>query len=295
MKVDILLPIYNSPEETRACIESIIKVTPKENYTLYLLDDCSPEPEIKNITNYFSNTNLNVKAYRNEKNKGFPANVNNGFRMTANDVVILNSDTIVTPGWLEGLHRAATSESKVAAVGPLSNYGMITSVPSIYQEVNDGTSIERIVEFIRNEKIADYPQTPMLVGFCMYITREALEEIGVLDEETFKKGYGEETDWCLRAREKGYKLLIAKDTYVYHVGGASFGEEKIPLQKRAAKIIKQRYPNYESEVKRFENNHPLLQLRIKMCRDLSVPLKYRLRYSLRRKKRLLKNMFEKNK
>ncbi|MCU5174419.1 glycosyltransferase family 2 protein [Bacillus paranthracis] len=293
MKVDILLPIYNSPEETRACIESIIKVTPKENYILYLLDDCSPDPEIKNITNYFSNNYFNVKVYRNEKNKGFPANVNNGFRITTNDVVILNSDTIVTPGWLEGLHRAATSESKVAAVGPLSNYGMITSVPSIYQEVNDGANIERVVEFIRREKIADYPQTPMLVGFCMYIPREALDKIGVLDEETFRKGYGEETDWCLRAREKGYKLLIATDTYVYHVGGTSFGEEKIPLQKRAAKIIKQRYPDYEGEIKRFENNHPLLELRIKMCRNLNVPLKYRLRYSLRRKKRILKDMFQK--
>ncbi|MGG0185084.1 glycosyltransferase family 2 protein [Bacillus rhizoplanae] len=290
MKVDIILPIYNSPKETRACIESIIQTTPEESYTLYLLDDCSPEPEIQSITSYFSSKYNNVIAYRNEQNKGFPDNVNNGFRMTINDVVILNSDTIVTKGWLEGLYKASMSQPKVAAVGPLSNYGMVTSVPSIYQEVNDSIGIEKVTKFIRNINSRLYPETPILVGFCMYITRDALNEIGLLDAETFKKGYGEETDWCLRAREKGYKLLVADDTYVYHVGGVSFGKEKLLLQKRAAQIIRKRYPNYANEVQEFEENHPLLNLRVKMSKQLGVSLKYRVRYNLRRKKQLFKKL-----
>lgn len=289
MKIDILLPIYNSPKETRECIESIIKTTAEEMYNLYLLDDCSTDPEIMNITDYYSNKYNNILVYRNEFNKGFPENVNNGFRITGdNDVVILNSDTIVTNGWLKGLYLASKSQPKVAAVGPLSNYGMVSSIPTIYQHVNDSINLLTISNYIKSIK-ASYPETPILVGFCMYIPRKAINEVGLLDAKTFKKGYGEETDWCLRAREKGYKLIIADNIYVFHVGGVSFGEEKKILQDNAAKIIKRRYPNYMYELQKFEINHPLTSLRKKMSKELEVPYKYRIRSYLREKKSLLKS------
>ncbi|RSK28858.1 glycosyltransferase [Bacillus sp. HMF5848] len=289
MKVDILLPIYNSPTETRACIESIITSTPKDNYNLYLLDDCSPNPEIKDILDFYAGRFNNIIAVKNKENKGFPGNVNSGLRITENDVIILNSDTIVTDGWLMGLYNASVSQPKVAAVGPLSNYGIISSVPTIYQQINDSIDINRINKIIRNSSKM-YIEAPVLIGFCMYLTRKALNEIGLLDEATFKKGYGEEIDWCLRAREMGYKILISTDTYVYHKGGTSFGQEKIELQKRHEEIINKRYKNYSREVEDFELNHPLLELRRKMSKEIGVSILFRTRYNLRRKKLLLKRI-----
>ncbi|PAF15527.1 glycosyltransferase, partial [Terribacillus saccharophilus] len=135
--IDIILPIYNSPKETKNCISSIIKNTDNDKYNLYLLDDCSTDKEIQEITMYFSGNHDNIHTIKNKTNLGFPGNVNQGFSLSSNDVVILNSDTIVTKHWLENLKLAAETHQSIAAVGPLSNYGIISSVPSIYESVNN--------------------------------------------------------------------------------------------------------------------------------------------------------------
>lgn len=285
MKVEIILPIYNSPEDTRACIESIIRETPEDSYLLYLLDDCSSDNEITTITEYYSSHFDHIYTTRNDKNLGFPGTVNSGLNMTSQDVILLNSDTLVSAGWLEGLQRAIKSSDNIAAVGPLSNYGLISSVPSIYQEVNDKYPIKEVIACINQFSEHSYPEVPVLSGFCMYISRTAINAVGLLDAKTFKKGYGEETDWCLRARQQGYKLILADDTYVFHVGGVSFGEEKQQRVRISEAVIDKRYPEYRKEITSYDNDHPLIVLRRKMSKTLRVPLKFRLRYQLRIRKK----------
>lgn len=287
MKIDILLPIYNSPNETSRCIDSIMRSTNINMFNLYLLDDCSTDSKISDITNFYSSKYRNCKVIRNKKNLGFPNNVNNGIHISDNDVVILNSDTIVTENWLERLYLASISRNNIGAVGPLSNYGIISSVPTVYPEVNNKININQIIKYLHSYGNSIYPETPVLIGFCMYITRKAINDVGTFDSATFKKGYGEEVDWCLRARKRGYKLIIADDVFVYHEGGISFGKEKESLLKTSAELINERYPYYQKDVKTFERNHPLVTLRVKMSKQLNVPIKFRLKYYLRRKKYLI--------
>ena len=68
------------------------------------------------------------------------------------------------------------------------------------------------------------PEVITGVGFCMYVTRQALDLCGLLDEETFGRGYGEEVDFCLRASRLGLRHLVEDSTFVYHRGGVSFGD-----------------------------------------------------------------------
>lgn len=268
-KVDILLPIYNSYEETKNCIESIYQCTKMEAFDLYLLDDKSPDANIPELTTYFSDKYANIISIRNEQNLGFPANVNNGFAVSQHDVIILNSDTLVTEGWLETLAQTAKSDEKIAAVTPMSNYGIISGVPTSNSEINDLFSFQELVKAFNKSKQAGFVEAPLLIGFCMYVKRSALKQIGVFDAETFKRGYGEESDWCMRARKAGLKLAVAKGAYVHHIGGVSFGAEKEKLRSRSKEILVQRYPEIDMELEQFvRKGKGLKEIRKNVMRNL---------------------------
>ncbi|ULT57322.1 glycosyltransferase family 2 protein [Neobacillus drentensis] len=266
-KVDILLPIYNSVSETRNCIESILENTPQDSFNLYLLDDKSTDVQIEYMTKYYSeNYPKNIFAIRNNENLGFPGNVNNGFAITKNDVIILNSDTLVAGNWLKILADVACSDESIAAINPMSNYGVLAGLPTPNSTVNELFSFKELATAFQKSKETGYIETPLLIGFCMYMKRNALKTVGVFDAEAFKRGYGEETDWCMRARQKGYKLAVAKAAYVHHIGGSSFGAEKEQLQKRSREILLQRYPQIDTEIEQFvKGNHFKAMRRNMMC------------------------------
>ena len=71
-----------------------------------------------------------------------------------------------------------------------------------------------------------YPEIPSSHGFCMYIKREAIKKVGLFDEKTFGKGYGEENDFCFRCLNYGYKHILCDDTYVFHKGTQSFLDKR---------------------------------------------------------------------
>ena len=91
-------------------------------------------------------------------------------------------------------------------------------------------------------------EVPTTVGFCMYIRRAALADVGLFDAEAFGRGYGEENDFCLRASARGWRHLLACDTFVYHEGAVSFGAGARLPRDRPWRCCAQRYPHYASLV-----------------------------------------------
>jgi GT2 family glycosyltransferase len=283
VKIDILLPIYNSYEETKNCIESILEYTDPSMYRLYLLDDKSPDPNIQELTSYYSSKYDHINAIRNEQNLGFPGNVNNGFQISSHDVVVINSDTLVTKGWLEGLNEAATSDHSIVAVNPMSNYGIISGLPVTNNEINDLFSYKELVTVFDRNKQSGVVEAPLLIGFCMYMKRSALNEVGQFDAAAFKRGYGEESDWCMRARQQGYKLVVTKNAYVHHIGGVSFGEEKEKLRRQSKEILLKRYPNIDDDLKTFVQTNPFKEIRKGMLKELpflSKPVSFKLKVKM---------------
>ncbi|MFC4323388.1 glycosyltransferase family 2 protein [Litchfieldia salsa] len=272
-KVDILLPIYNSYEETKNCIESVLANTPTGTYNLYLLDDKSPDNKIEELTAAYSKKYEFIVAVRNETNLGFPANVNNGFAISKNDVIVLNSDTLVSDRWLSELKAVANTDKNIAAVNPMSNYGIISGLPTANTELNESFTYDEIYLSYKKHRTSDFVNSPLLIGYCMYMKRSALTEIGNFDAATFKRGYGEESDWCMRARNQGFKLAVAKGSYVHHIGGVSFGAEKEKLRQDSRKVLLERYPQIDSELEEFVKANHFKHMRKGIMKELGFIFK----------------------
>ena len=258
LKVDIIIPIYNAYDEVVRCIESIKKWTDLEKNRLILVNDNSPDERIKTFLDQLKLTNTIV--IHNENNKGFSANINIGMAQSdQNDVILLNSDTVVTQNWIEKLVKCAYSDKAIATVTPLSNNATLCSVPDFLQEnkVPDEYTVDEYAELIERISLRKYPEIPVAHGFCMYVKREVIDKIGNFDAETFGRGYGEETDFCFRAIEVGYHHVMCDDTFILHTGTSSFvSEEKRKYIEAHEKIINDRYPELNRKVQLHCRDNP---------------------------------------
>lgn len=249
--VDIIIPVYNGYEDLQLCIPSVKKYTDLTKHRVILINDCSPDERIAPYLDGLAEEHILV--LHNEKNLGFSANVNKGMAQSKDrDVLLLNSDTIVTEGWLEKIVACAYREAAIGTVTPLSNSATLCSVPVMCQDnpVPENFTVDEYAALIERCSLKRYPRITVAVGFCMFIKRCVIDDIGNFDVETFERGYGEENDFCNRAEQAGYHHVMCDDTFVYHKGTASFDtEEKKALLEAHEAVLKERY------AKQMENNH----------------------------------------
>ncbi len=242
--VDIIIPIYNGYEDLQRCIPSVKKHTDLGKHRLVLINDCSPDERIRPYLDALAGENIMV--LHNEKNLGFSGNVNRGMGLSPDrDVLLLNSDTVVTAGWLDKIIACAYREDSTATVTPLSNSATLCSVPVMCRDnpLPENLTIDEYAELIERCSLRRYPRITVAVGFCMYIKRCVIDDIGGFDAETFGRGYGEENDFCNRAEQAGYHHVMCDDTFVYHKGTASFDTaEKQALLDAHTAVLQERYP-----------------------------------------------------
>ena len=248
--VDIIIPIYNAYEDLQTCIASIFSCTDLSHHRLLLVNDASPDKRILPYIRSLENSNIIV--IENENNLGFSGSINHGIRISKDrDVILLNSDTIVTNSWVEKIINCAYSAAEIATVTPLSNNATLCSVPEFLKEnqLPPGFTLEQYANLIEMASLRVYPRIPVANGFCMYIKREVFDRIGLFDMETFGRGYGEENDFCYRAEQVGYCHVMCDDTYIYHTGTTSFlSDEKRNFIEQHEQILKQRYPEQTMSV-----------------------------------------------
>lgn len=251
LMIDIIVPIYSGYDETKECIESLINTNNKLEHRIVLINDCSPDKNINNMLGNFIDKKLVV--LNNNENIGFVKSVNKGIRFSNNDVILLNSDTIVTDHWIEKLYNAAYSKSNVGTVTALTNNGTLASVPKYNRdnELPSGFTVQQFSDLVEKVSQRAYPVIPTAVGHAMYIKRILIKKVGILDEDSFGMGYGEEIDFSCRAVKKGYKNILADDTFIYHVGGTSFKEKKMKLIAVNKKKLYEKHWWYPFKVKCF--------------------------------------------
>ncbi|MEO0380007.1 MAG: hypothetical protein AAF252_07020, partial [Pseudomonadota bacterium] len=175
------------------------------------------------------------------------------------DVVLLNSDTVVSAGWLDRLSAAAHSAPDIGTVTPLSNNGEITSYPvrSAQNPLPPGVTAAELDALAAEVNQGVTVDLPTGVGFCLFVKADCLAAVGLLDAHRFGKGYGEETDFCLRALRAGWRSVCAADVFVAHVSSVSFGAEKQTLIHRNMPRIRRRYPEYTAMADSFVQDDPL--------------------------------------
>ncbi|TBR24708.1 MAG: glycosyltransferase family 2 protein, partial [Reyranella sp.] len=278
--VDIVICVYNAVEETLDCLESIARNTSLP-HTVTVIDDKSGDTTRLQLRSYVRGKPW-IRLIENEKNLGYTKSANIGMsRSAAEWVVLLNSDTIVTPGWLEGLFEVVQAHPKAAMIGPVSNAASWQSVPELH-DVKGGWSSNPLPEGVRPEDVSrlvnnlsprQFPEATLLNGFCTLMKREVIEQVGFLDEIAFPMGYGEENDLCLRVRKAGYTLVVADHVYVYHVKSASFGSaRRAELSKRGTAQLALKHPEVDMKAVQREMAEltSLTELRKRLRRSLQA-------------------------
>ena len=261
----IVIPVYNGVTALENCFNSLMSSypAPEKNVQFLVINDASPDPAVENLFAmhaFCARPDVTITA--NRKNLGFTGTANRGITMAEKqDIVLLNSDTEIWARSFHVLQHTAYRNSQIASVTPFTNRGSIASLlnwpdgsDTIFQvPVRDLTAI------VEQTAIATPVQSvPTGVGFCMYIKRSALNKVGMLDEKTFGKGYGEENDWSQRAIKKGFHHVICTETYVHHAETQSFTseEKKQALTNNLAKLNK-KHRGYSAQVERYIHSNAL--------------------------------------
>lgn len=251
--VTIVIPVFNALAETLACLESLNGSTTVP-MLVRLIDDGSDQP-VREALEEYSRDKPWVQVHSFDRNRGYTFASDYGIRQARTEwVVLLNSDTVVTRGWLERMLDCARSNPRIAFVGPLSNAASYQSVPKLYDAskkwktntLPPGVSPEDMADIVRRSSSREYPEVPILNGFCTLMNRQAFLEVGGLNPTAFPIGYGEENDLCFRAAKAGFKLAVADDVYVYHVKSASFGgARRKELSKAGDAALRKLHPDVD--------------------------------------------------
>lgn len=262
--VDVIVPVYKGLEETRDCLESVWRSTPRQAYRLVVINDASPEPEVTAWLREVAaadDPQRPLTLLENSENLGFVGTVNRGMALSSSaDVVLLNSDAEVINDWLDRLINAAylASDRPVATVTPFSNNATICSYPRFCEdnELPHGLSLGELDACFARANAGQTVEIPTGIGFCLYIRRDSLDDVGLFDEQRFGKGYGEENDFCMRALEAGWRNVHALDVFAWHKGSVSFGDTQPARVTQALQILHELHPTYESRVYQFIQRDP---------------------------------------
>ena len=216
--VDVIIRVYGAAEFLGPCLESVSAHTDLTRHSVIIVADGPQDFAVESLIADFS-------VLRNDTRRGFVVSANLGMRASSRDVVLLNSDTVVSPRWLEKLIDAAMSLGDAGTVTPLSNNATLLSVPRPFEEnpLPNGFDVASFAALVERVSMRSYPRIPTAVGVCMYIRRALIDEIGFFDEQTFGLGYGEENDFCMRALARGWVHLADDATFIHHAGHRSFG------------------------------------------------------------------------
>ena len=251
--VTVVIPVFNALEETLGCLDSLNGTTTVP-LLASVIDDASDAPVREALVAYAADKPW-IRIHSFAQNRGYTSAADYGIRDARTEwVVLLNSDTVVTRGWLEGMLACARSLPDIAFVGPVSNAASYQSVPELYDatgkwklnQLPSGVTPEDMASIVRQVSAREYPLVPLLNGFCTLMKRSAFIELGGLNVTAFPQGYGEENDLCLRAIKAGLKLAVADDVYVYHVKSASFGGmRRKELSKNGDAALKKLHPEID--------------------------------------------------
>jgi O-antigen biosynthesis protein len=270
--VDIIVPVCGAAEAFARCVESLLAHSDFSTHRLVLaLDGPQPDSTEALAARLTSSLGQGLAVSRSPSRLGFVASVNRGMALSSRDVVLLNSDTQVTAGWIEKLQDAAYSASEIASVTPFSNSATIASLPR-FLETNAlpaGWTLAAFASRVEARSSRAYPRLPTGVGVCLYLKRKALDEIGLFDEASFGLGYGEESEWAMRALKRGYAHALDDATFIFHEGQRSFGAARGRRVAAAHRAMRRLHPEYMATVAAFIRADPIAPLRARVLEDFS--------------------------
>ena len=255
--VTVVVPLYDDLPGIEACLASLAENVDFAVDRVLLTNDAGPlADEIEARVGELVGDHDGFSYHRNPRNLGFVGNCNQAvleLDSTGNDVLLLNSDTVTTRGFIDELAAVLSLSPDHGIVTARSNNATIASLPHRLRDAGSPRSPSRtrrthaaVAAFLPRFTVA-----PVAMGFCYLVRRELIDQYGFFDE-TFAPGYGEENDFCLRVGLDGHSSVLANRALVFHVGSTSFSSDLAPrLRFGHEKILVERYPFYVAAQQRF--------------------------------------------
>jgi GT2 family glycosyltransferase len=217
-EVSIIIPTLNGLPLTKACLASIETHTIVDHEVI-VIDNGSTDGTVEFLRELGAAGK--VIALSNKQNRGFAGAANQGLALArGRRVILLNNDTVVTEAWAARMLSIMATQPGCGLVGPVSNY---VSGPQQIEGLGEMNN-EEIDSFAEGWSLAHQGasvEVKRLVGFCLTIDRAVIDAIGGFDEQFFP-GCFEDDDYGLRAMAAGFGLRIAREVFIYHVGGKAF-------------------------------------------------------------------------
>jgi len=245
-KISVVVLTYNNLDLTKSCLDSLLRWTDYPNLELIVEDNASSDatPDyLRELQGLYPS----IKLLLNDKNLGFSAGNNVGLLAATGDyLVMLNNDTMVTPGWLLTLLRHFETDTSIGLIGPVTN--------------NIGNQAKINISYSKREEMLPlsmvYTMTHMgrhfplstAAFFCVMMSREVFEKVGTLDEN-FGRGFFEDDDYCRRVEQLDLRVVCAEDVFVHHHLSASF--DKLGKGEKQA-LFEQNKEYYESKWGKWE-------------------------------------------
>ncbi|MHC1709843.1 MAG: glycosyltransferase family 2 protein [Methanomassiliicoccales archaeon] len=220
MRASLVVLTYNQLKEgTIPCLESLFLYTPKDQFELIIVDNASSDGTPEHLRKV-AEEHDNVVLILNQENKGYAGGNNDGMRAARGDcVVLLNNDTMATPGWLDSLLEPLEKDRSIGLICPVTNSAgneQTVVIPSL----NEENYVEVSRRYTSKSK-GHLFETEKLGFYCVALRRDVLERVGLLDEK-FGLGMFEDDDYCFRVKKAGYRLVINEGCFIYHKGSLSF-------------------------------------------------------------------------
>ena len=277
-EVSVVIPAYGSAEALRQCLESLARYVPK-SCNLWIVDDATPDDSIRKTYDEMRHRFPRLNYHRNEENLGFVKTCNLAFRQLRNpgtDLLLLNSDTRVTKGFLQEMQDVLYLHDRHGVVTPRSNNATTFSIPWNGGLLSAPESF-RVWKRIRR-LLPRYQVMPTAVGFCMLIKAEVLDRFGLFDD-AYSPGYNEENDFVCRINRYGYSAVAANQAYVFHFEKSSFGDRRESLESAHHEVLVGRYPEYDSKLTYY-------------CRFVVDPVEFFAHLYARHRPRILFDFFD---
>lgn len=268
VRCTVIVPVYNAVAATADCLAALLRHTRFGGPDgLLVIDDASTDPAIASVLAGLAGR-PGIRVVRQEENRGYTRTVNHGLALAgSDDVVLLNSDTVVGPHWLRRLKATAWRSPRIGTVTAVSNAAGEFSVPAPGNHAAPDADRESVARAVADTAAEPF-QVPTGNGFCLYLKRAMVDAVGTFDETAFPSGYGEENDLCMRAAQAGWVHLVDPTVYVQHVRSASFGERRQALADAGARYVHARYPGYEAAIRAISSSPAFVEARYRIDRSL---------------------------
>lgn len=216
--VSVVLLAFNHLEYTKLCVESLYRHTGDVDFELITVDNGSSDG-----TKEFFESLPNAKKLSFPENVGVDRAVNAGFRLARGKYTLnLSNDIVVTPRWLSNLVACMESDERIAMAVPVCGFSSNDQQVDLHYDTL-GQMQETAEKYNRSDPDLWEDRLKLVTYTCLFRT-DVFQTVGGFDEE-FNPGAYDDDAMSFLLRRRGYRLILAKDTYVHHFGSVTFNEE----------------------------------------------------------------------